>query len=231
VDKSQSTLTWTTSSHGAELTPSWLAPPTSKPRPSLLRWLPNTSAPPVESGPRLLASSLIPITGLADGPMVPGPGRLPVIEESSDDEEAEDAPLFGEALAEVLASAKETIESTRRQALAESEREIVRLAMVIAERVIDRELRTSPEIVCGWVRQGVEALAAEDSVTAFVSPVVADLLSRSTPPRECGFSVVVDDRLPNTSCEVRGRWGRVNAGLLARLDAMYAALGLDGTQG
>jgi hypothetical protein len=127
-----------------------------------------------------------------------------------------------------LAAARTSLEEARRDALRTSERQLVELAIAIAERVVGREVARDRTHVAAWAREGLEALAADDAVKVVVSSRVARALKSLEDAFGPGVSpeIVVDDRLNDTQCEVRGRWGRVDAGVRARLDAVVAALGL-----
>jgi hypothetical protein len=132
-----------------------------------------------------------------------------------------------------FAAAQKSLEEARRDALRTSERQLVELAIAIAERVIGREVTRDRTHVAAWAREGLEALAADDAVKVVVSSRVALALKSLEDAFGPGVSpeIVVDDRMIDTQCEVRGRWGRVDAGVRARLDAVVAALGLPDEEG
>lgn len=137
-----------------------------------------------------------------------------------------------EALATLTAAlehARASVESARREALDETEGELVRLAMAIAERIVGRELTMDPKILCGWARQGIEALGSVDSVKCVVSADVGAALEETAAwaPEGIELELVVDPTLPPRSCEVRGRYGRVDAGIEARLDGLARTLGVE----
>lgn len=132
-----------------------------------------------------------------------------------------------------LEAARLSVEAARKEALLSSEREIVRLALAVAERVVGRAFEADPSMVAAWVKEGIAALAHEDSVRCVVSPRLGEILqahgsfaSLETPP-----DLVVDPRFDDVQCEIRGRYGRVDAGLEARLDAVASALGVERGEG
>ena len=150
---------------------------------------------------------------------------LPAVEALSMELAAKNAELR-----EVVENAAEAVRAARRQALETSEESLVRLACVIADRVVGRELATDPSIIRGWVREGIETLATEDAVEVRVAPQLSAHLGAGE--AELGgvkneVDVVVDDRLEATQIEIRGRYGRVAAGMRARLDAVRDSLGLE----
>ncbi len=116
----------------------------------------------------------------------------------------------------------------RRRVFEASERQLVQLAVVVAEKVVGRELEADQELFAQWAREGVSALLAEDSLTVTVSPDVAAVLQDVDAwPSTGSVSVVVDEGLEPGSCEVRGEVGKVDASVRARVAAMCETLGVD----
>jgi hypothetical protein len=127
------------------------------------------------------------------------------------------------ALRASLDAALAAASKARQDILEASERDLVDLALVIASRVVGRELRTDPTLVSAWVREGVASLVAEDDVSVTVSPDVAGSLGEGT---GAGYRLTVDASLGPLSCVVRGRYGRVDVGAEARLRLLAEALGV-----
>ncbi len=212
--------------------PSWLAPP-APPEPSLTSW-----AAPAPYRKRLIAS-VAPRISMApaaprplgeDSDRVPPPPSLPEIEQqvtqAVSDAEAQRLGALVEELRVGLEAAQASVADARRAALEDSEREIVKLAMAIAERVVGRALAEHESDAATWVREGLKALAHEDDVRCVASPRLAEVLMACDDwfEGEARPDVVVDTRLEGLSCEVRGRYGKVDASVGARLDAVARAL-------
>lgn len=130
-----------------------------------------------------------------------------------------------EALQEQLSSALEEVDGFRQRVLEGSEREIVELALAIAERVVGRELTTDPSLVMAWARQGIDALADDEPVEAVVSPDVAASIEAAGGLD--GLRVVAEEGLPAATCQLRSAHGEADAGLAARLAAVREALGVE----
>jgi flagellar biosynthesis/type III secretory pathway protein FliH len=113
----------------------------------------------------------------------------------------------------------------RREALAAAERDLVHLALAIAGKVVGREIAADPAVLAGWAREGIAALGEQDRLTVAISP---DLAARLPPEAWAqaldGLAPVVDRALPPGGCEVRGAYGRVDAGLGPRLASVAEAL-------
>lgn len=113
----------------------------------------------------------------------------------------------------------------RREALVAAERDLVHLALAIAGKVIGKELATDPSIVAGWAREGIAALAEQDQVVVAISADIAERLPPEAWRRALdGVEPIVDRALPPGGCEVRGAYGRVDAGLAPRLAAVAEVL-------
>lgn len=127
------------------------------------------------------------------------------------------------ALRASLDAALAAASKARQDILESSERDLVDLALMVASRVVGRELRTDPTLVSAWVREGVAGLVAEDDVSVTVSPDVAGSLGEGA---GLGYRLAVDPSLRPLSCVVRGRYGRVDVGAEARLRLLAEALGV-----
>lgn len=131
--------------------------------------------------------------------------------------EAENAALRAEVgrLASQLASVKARV-------LAESETEIVRLAIAVGERIAGRELEMEPELILQWVKDGAAALPKKSRVDVAVAPDVAKMLSAED--LESFGNVVIDESLKAGTCELREGPRTIHVGVAARAEAIADAL-------
>ncbi|HXN31450.1 MAG TPA: FliH/SctL family protein [Polyangiaceae bacterium] len=120
-----------------------------------------------------------------------------------------------------------TMARLRREVLAASEGELVKLALTVAERVVGHELTTDPTLVVAWAREAVESLAAKDGVVIAVARDVRDDVPASA-WSEVGVEhrVQTDALLARGVVEVRTPEGTVATGADARLAAVAQALGV-----
>jgi len=120
-----------------------------------------------------------------------------------------------------------TMARLRREVLAASEGELVKLALTVAERVVGRELTTDPTLVVAWAREAVESLAAKDGVVIAVARDVRDEVPASA-WGEVGVEhrMQTDALLARGGVEVRTPEGTVATGAAARLAAVSQALGV-----
>lgn len=133
------------------------------------------------------------------------------------------------ALAAHVTALAQTLASTRARVLEASEPELVHLALVIAERVVGRELSADPTIVTEWAREALACLASREDATLAISPdlgaaVPPDAWTRAVGPRQ----VTVDPALSQGSCVVKAGASTADASLATRLAAVRDAI--DGSE-
>ena len=129
------------------------------------------------------------------------------------------------ALREELGRMAVDLASVRARVIEESEPEIVRLALTVAERVVGRELSSDPSLVVEWVKEGMQALRNRKDV---VVAVASDLASSIPPEALAEHKVFVDEGLKPGTCELRDGSSVVPIGASERIAAMSDALGVDG---
>lgn len=215
--------------------PSWMAPP-GREEPALTSWASPRERVSIND-PRAYEAvarsarpriSVLPEGGYDSDPMPPPPSMPGEYRDFA----RGSAPARDHAveLAEGLESMRRAVLEARREILESSEQELVRLALVIAEKVVGRELTLDAEAVAAWAREGIDVLGSADDATCIVSPKVADVLM-STDRWKHGLTavpeVIVDARLSGFRCDVRGKFGRVETGVRERLAAVAEALGTE----
>lgn len=114
----------------------------------------------------------------------------------------------------------------RRELLAASEPEIVKLALAVAERIAGRALETDPDLVRTWVHEGAKHLGEQDVLQVVMAPDVAVRLGEAPLTTDDGdpIQAQIDASLPSGHCELRGQFSRVEASLKARLAAVAREL-------
>jgi hypothetical protein len=124
-----------------------------------------------------------------------------------------------------LGDAVSEIAGMRDIVLADSERDVVRLAIAIAKKVIGRELATDTSSIVRLAREGIEALGARDKVRIRVGPLPEEAVTElRTQLASHRAEVVVDASLEPGKCLVETDFGHVDESIGARLDAVLAAL-------
>jgi hypothetical protein len=134
-------------------------------------------------------------------------------------------PAEIEKLSAALVEAVAVGVRARREALAAAERDLVHLALAIAGKVVGREVAADPAVVARWAHEGIRALGEQDQIAVAISPDLAERLPLDEWARALdGIVPVVDRSLPPGGCEVRGSYGRVDAGLAPRLASVAETL-------
>jgi len=136
------------------------------------------------------------------------------------------AQLLDEARA-VLAEAIEAFDQARRDLAYASEPRLVELAMLVARRVIGRELLTQPELVADLVREGVDALASSDTTRVRVGAAfgeIRELLLDQLAARGIEVELIVSPHLADYACVVETELGRVDESVEERLNTLLESI-------
>ncbi|HEX5098752.1 MAG TPA: FliH/SctL family protein [Polyangiaceae bacterium] len=136
-------------------------------------------------------------------------------------------PKADPGLERAFQSAVEEMALARTRILEAAGSQLASLAVVIARRVIARELSLAPEILEDLVREGLEALAEQHKVRVrvgrgFVNAV--DGLERNLGQRGSEFRVFVEDSLDDYACVVETELGQVDESVEKRLEKLLEAL-------
>jgi flagellar assembly protein FliH len=110
------------------------------------------------------------------------------------------------------------------------EQRLVDLAMVVARRVIAREVTLDRTIVQALVREGVSALGERDRVTVRVGMFFADMkdhLEAQLSGAKIQCDVVVDSSLSKSGCVVETDLGKVDESIETRLANMIETLSFE----
>lgn len=156
--------------------------------------------------------------------------------------EADAAAQLGAVSATLAASVAE-LAAVRGALMRRSERDLVRLALSMAERVLRREVDRDCELLVSMARVAIERLGEHVAATIHLNPVDHEAVTAAH-TAELGKSVelVADPAVPRGGCLVRSTFGTIDAGIDSQVlelsnvllgddaaEADDAAEGLDGT--
>lgn len=128
-----------------------------------------------------------------------------------------------------LTATIEQIAALRPGVMRRSERELVRLALAIAERVLHRELDIDQELLAVMARVAIERLGEHAVATIHLNPVDCEaVLSRRGDPQPGAVEIVADANVPRGGCLVRSAFGSIDAGIDAQMRELSRALLGDG---
>jgi flagellar assembly protein FliH len=156
--------------------------------------------------------------------------RVELVERRRTDTMIDDiVPRAEEEAISAIRAAVEAAAVDRARQLLDSERQLVELALIIARRVIAREVSLDPGIVRGLVREGLSALGERDRVVVRVGTFFAEMcedIQRDLKGIGMGCEVVVDSALGQCGCAVETELGRVDESIEDRLATLLDGLSL-----
>lgn len=139
----------------------------------------------------------------------------------------------GQALREVerrWLAALDEFEGRRDQLLADSRRDVLTLALAIAQRVVKRRIATEPGVAVEQVQAVLEKLSRPTRLTILVNPADQQCVGDALPAlakRLLGGSHVelaTDDSLERGSCVARSAGGEIDASIATQFDRIAQAL-------
>lgn len=129
-----------------------------------------------------------------------------------------------------LRGASETIHNLRDKVLRESEDELINLVMLVARKVIIREVSQDRSILAGVVKNALDGLSAREEVIVRINPddyallmtgreesLKKELLSER-------LQVKADSTVASGFCQIDASMGTIDAGLNAQLETIYRSL-------
>ena len=136
-------------------------------------------------------------------------------------------PSIDPALVHALEHAVLLLAAERERVLSETAGQLAQLAVLIARRVIGRELTLDPSLVRGLVREGIEALGQHDRVSVRLGAGFAPLQERVEEDlRSSGAKLDVrfDASLEEYGCLVETELGQVDESIESRLETLLHAV-------
>ncbi|MFW5867491.1 MAG: FliH/SctL family protein [Armatimonadota bacterium] len=121
----------------------------------------------------------------------------------------------------------------RRELLTELQPYVVRIAVEVARRIVQRELRTDPGLVNRTVRSALEQVAMASETRVRVHPLDAQVLQSTireivqAPDEAASLQIVPDGSIERGGCVVESDQGIVDARLQTQFEEVQARL-LDG---
>lgn len=145
---------------------------------------------------------------------------------------AEAAARQGEAMLRRLSETIEEVAALRTDLLHRSEKDIVRVALIIAERVLHREVSLDRELILAMAHIAIDRLGNRASATIRLHP--ADHAALMAVPRAQPFAgaveIVADASVSRGGCLVQSDFGLIDLGVEAQLkEVSRAMLGEEGS--
>ena len=118
---------------------------------------------------------------------------------------------------EALMRTVQQFEEEKQRYFSEVEREVVKLSLAIAERVLHRESAMDPTFLAGAARVALEQVSASSDIVLRVSPEEADRWIETMKSAPKGMVIEADEGLPRGECVLKTSSGTVQLGLRAQL--------------
>jgi len=134
------------------------------------------------------------------------------------------------AASDLLKRSAEALEAKRAELVAAAERDLVKLALAIAEKIVKREVKISEGIAVANVRRAIELSASRQEVKILVHPEDLSAVEAFLPGlrREfadvLGVAVEDSDAVGRGGCVVSTREGSVDATIAAQLKEIERGL-------
>lgn len=131
-----------------------------------------------------------------------------------------------EAMVRRLVATIEEIASLRAGMMRTTERELVRLAVAMAERIVRREVDVDAELLTAMARVAIDRLGENVAATIHLNPAdhEAMMAARKGEPFAGAVQVVADPLVGRGGCLVKSAFGVVDAGIDTQIREMSQAL-------
>jgi flagellar assembly protein FliH len=131
-----------------------------------------------------------------------------------------------EAMVRRLVATIEEIASVRAGMMRKTERELVRLAVAMAERIVRREVDADAELLAGMARTAIDRLGQDVAATIHLNPDdhAVMMAARNGAPFDGAVQVVPDPQVGRGGCLVKSAFGTVDAGIDTQIREMSQAL-------
>jgi flagellar assembly protein FliH len=131
-----------------------------------------------------------------------------------------------EAMLRRLVATVEEIASVRAGMMRKTERELVRLAVAMAERIVRREVDADAELLAGMARGAIDRLGQDVAATIHLNPedYEAMMKARQGAPVDGAVQLIPDPQIGRGGCLVKSAFGTVDAGIDTQVREMSHAL-------
>jgi flagellar assembly protein FliH len=135
-----------------------------------------------------------------------------------------------DAMIQRLVTTIDEVAALRTGMMRRAERELVRLALAMAERVVRREIDIDKELLVVMARVAVDRLGEHAVATIHMHPADCEAaLSRRDPAQPGAVEIVADANVPLGGCLVRSAFGTIDTGIDSQMrELSRALLGEDG---
>lgn len=117
------------------------------------------------------------------------------------------------------------------EAMRRADREMIHLAVAMAERIVRREVHAEPELLLDMARGAIERLGERVTAVVHLNPDDLATVVTNGSNRVGTLDLVADADLPRGACTIRTNLGAIDAGVDAQVrELLRAMLAGDGTE-
>ncbi len=136
-----------------------------------------------------------------------------------------------DAMLQRLADTVREISALRAGVMRRSERELVRLSLAMAERIVRREIDIDRDLLAVMARVAIDRLGENAVATIHLHPADFEAaLQRAGGTQPGSVEMVADVNVPRGGCLVRSAFGSIDAGIDAQMRELARALLGDDTE-
>lgn len=129
------------------------------------------------------------------------------------------------AITAQIATAVADLAAVRGVLMRRSERDLVRLAVSMAERVLRREIDMDRELLVVMARVAIDRLGEHAAATIHLNPVDLDaVLARRSPELGKSVELIADASIPRGGCVVKSAFGTIDTGIDSQIRELSRAL-------
>jgi flagellar assembly protein FliH len=105
-----------------------------------------------------------------------------------------------------------------------ADRELVHLAIAMADRIIRREVKSEPELLLVMARVAIERLGERAGAVVHLHPEDHEAVLQAAAGRGGSLEIVADPEVERGGCLIRSAVGLVDAGIDAQIRELSRAL-------
>lgn len=142
--------------------------------------------------------------------------------------EADAARQLGSAIGKLAGTIQE-VAALRPGILQRSERELVKLAVAMAERIVRRSIDVDPDLLLVIARVAMDRLGERTAATIHLHPTDCEAVSRHDLQTTQAIQLVADANVARGGCIVKSAIGEIDAGITAQVQELSRELlGVEG---
>ena len=131
-----------------------------------------------------------------------------------------------DAMLRRMADTMKELEDLRQTIIRQSERQVVQLALTIAQRILRREVTVDQELTCAMARVALDRLGESSAATIRLNPEDHAVITASQGTAWAGRQVTVeaDPAVPRGGCLIESPYGFIDASVEAQFQVIEQAL-------